>query len=322
MSIKTYTSTSEVIKTCARKRKATSNSCVRSPASLETSSREHDAEPQVYQPMALAHLDELAKIWDADKRTPSVLSRRAWALARNLKPEQVHRWWYRRKKVAKKARITIPNGSYELPIGTPPTIDQLVKEEPDAPKLSGKISKVSQCTIDPWGRSNPALTIIDPIRPSSCGFKLSSPSNTVIGRLRSSQSHRHYSAYSPSRPLPALFMSHDMASKSLNPMDQTLSSSPLPSSSPVSALPEPCAFRQTASVIVDRIAGSTQPICNQGVNKISCYTCPLCTSTASSSGIPERNPLQAPMTPELTQGSPPRLQIQDPRIQLIILKTI
>ncbi|KAF8060636.1 hypothetical protein FPV67DRAFT_1369216, partial [Lyophyllum atratum] len=69
--------------------------------------------------LAPAHLDELATIWALDKRTPTVKSRRAWAAARHLKPEDVHRWWSRRKHLAKKSREHIPSGTYDLPIGTP-----------------------------------------------------------------------------------------------------------------------------------------------------------------------------------------------------------
>ncbi|KAF8628838.1 hypothetical protein AX17_005898 [Amanita inopinata Kibby_2008] len=66
------------------------------------------------------YLEELASIWEADKRTPSTSSRRAWALARNLSPERVNNWWYRKKKSAKKNGISIPQGTYDLPVGTVP----------------------------------------------------------------------------------------------------------------------------------------------------------------------------------------------------------
>ncbi|KIL65285.1 hypothetical protein M378DRAFT_32591, partial [Amanita muscaria Koide BX008] len=63
------------------------------------------------------HLEELAAIWDADKRMPSASSRRAWALARRLRPDQVNNWFYRKKGAAKKNGIVLPRETYELPVG-------------------------------------------------------------------------------------------------------------------------------------------------------------------------------------------------------------
>ncbi|RDB31072.1 hypothetical protein Hypma_000031 [Hypsizygus marmoreus] len=75
------------------------------------------------------HLLELTQIWNADKRTPSVLSRRAWALARNLRVEAVHRWWHRRRQVAKRVGETLLEETYELDVGTPPVFVEGVKAE-------------------------------------------------------------------------------------------------------------------------------------------------------------------------------------------------
>ena len=79
--------------------------------------------------LAPAHLTELSGIWNTDKRMPTPESRRAWALARRLKSEVVHRWWYRHKQLAKKAGIKLPKETYDLPVGTPPTIEMPVKQE-------------------------------------------------------------------------------------------------------------------------------------------------------------------------------------------------
>ncbi|KAF9220309.1 hypothetical protein BS17DRAFT_686241, partial [Gyrodon lividus] len=59
-------------------------------------------------------LYELWSIWRADPRVPSVRSRRAWANSRNARPDLVDNWFLRRKACAKKARQSIPEGSYEL----------------------------------------------------------------------------------------------------------------------------------------------------------------------------------------------------------------
>ncbi|KAJ6620769.1 hypothetical protein B0H10DRAFT_1791300, partial [Mycena sp. CBHHK59/15] len=69
--------------------------------------------------LALQHLDELNALWPADPRIPSVSSRRAWALARSVTPRYVHEWWSRRRPVAKKLRMVIPDDAYELSVGTP-----------------------------------------------------------------------------------------------------------------------------------------------------------------------------------------------------------
>jgi len=73
----------------------------------------------------------LAQIWEGDRRIPTSASRRAWSLARNINAANVNTWWYRQKAVAKKAKIIIPHGTYDLPIGNPPDLSVKieVKEE-------------------------------------------------------------------------------------------------------------------------------------------------------------------------------------------------
>ncbi|PPQ90589.1 hypothetical protein CVT25_006109 [Psilocybe cyanescens] len=82
-----------------------------------------------YQPTLPVHFDELNRLWPADPRIPSVISRRAWALARGLNPANVNSWWYRRRKAAKKLRIKIPNDTYELDIELPPPLSMPVMRE-------------------------------------------------------------------------------------------------------------------------------------------------------------------------------------------------
>ncbi|KAF9237246.1 hypothetical protein BU15DRAFT_11011, partial [Melanogaster broomeanus] len=59
-------------------------------------------------------LDELWSIWNADPRVPSVTSRKAWAISRNVKPTLVDSWFLRRRTRAKKVGQPIPAGTYEL----------------------------------------------------------------------------------------------------------------------------------------------------------------------------------------------------------------
>lgn len=136
-----HTSTSERVKTRPRTRNRASSphgpthdvSPPEPPVVPKRETPEPEARTAIgpcFLPLALAHLDELAKIWDGDRRIPTIASRRAWALARGLKPSTVHSWWSRRKQVARRARQRVPSGTYELPVGTPPVIKQ---EEPPAP---------------------------------------------------------------------------------------------------------------------------------------------------------------------------------------------
>ncbi|PFH45467.1 hypothetical protein AMATHDRAFT_133066, partial [Amanita thiersii Skay4041] len=69
--------------------------------------------------MPSVYLHQLEAIWEADKRLPSVTSRRAWALARDLSPVQVNNWWYRKKKAARKSGFELPPGTYDLDVGVP-----------------------------------------------------------------------------------------------------------------------------------------------------------------------------------------------------------
>ncbi|KIK64024.1 hypothetical protein GYMLUDRAFT_111447, partial [Collybiopsis luxurians FD-317 M1] len=76
--------------------------------------------------LPLANIDELDKIWNADKRLPTLPSRRAWAEARNLQPSEVNFWFWRKRTSAKAKGIALASGYYHLPVGTPPCI----KDEP------------------------------------------------------------------------------------------------------------------------------------------------------------------------------------------------
>ncbi|KAJ7752009.1 hypothetical protein B0H16DRAFT_1547078 [Mycena metata] len=93
-----------------------------------TSTQTTDTTPALTGRLQPVHFDELYAIWPADPRIPSVDSRRAWALARNVTPNYVHTWFQRRRPAAKRLRLKIPKETYELPVGTPPVV--VVKDEP------------------------------------------------------------------------------------------------------------------------------------------------------------------------------------------------
>ncbi|KAA1475899.1 hypothetical protein DENSPDRAFT_784179, partial [Dentipellis sp. KUC8613] len=64
---------------------------------------------------------ELSQIWKADKRTPSIQSRRAWAKARNLNAGPVHNWFQRAKNKLRRSGAPVPEDQYDLPVDFPST---------------------------------------------------------------------------------------------------------------------------------------------------------------------------------------------------------
>ncbi|TFK66958.1 hypothetical protein BDN72DRAFT_843583 [Pluteus cervinus] len=139
-------------------------------------SRYHDGK---YHRTATEHFQELIDIWTLDRRIPTAKSRRAWCMARNLNPEVVNAWWYRRKTIAKKLGMDIPGGTYDLPIGNPPVIKvecdedlTLVKEEPDQVDIPGLKTAYMRRMKD-WRSASPDDdTLWDDGIPSSDGFSI------------------------------------------------------------------------------------------------------------------------------------------------------
>ncbi|KAI3619937.1 hypothetical protein WG66_002961, partial [Moniliophthora roreri] len=88
--------------------------------------------------MPKAILLELDAIWEADKRTPTLQSRRNWANARKINPQLVNRWYWKKKSYAKRQGVQLPSDTemYELDVGIPPEI-QL--EEPPVVKTELKL---------------------------------------------------------------------------------------------------------------------------------------------------------------------------------------
>ena len=88
------------------------------------------------------HFQELAQIWEGDRRSSTAASRRSWCLARNMSPATINNWWYGRKAVAKKAKITIPQGTYDLPIGNLPDLSVKIEvEEEPRDKITFRVKK-------------------------------------------------------------------------------------------------------------------------------------------------------------------------------------
>ncbi|TFK18887.1 hypothetical protein FA15DRAFT_660364 [Coprinopsis marcescibilis] len=139
---------------------ATSTDTAVDPASDDVS-----APKDVYRPLHVLHLEELARAWDKDLRIPTVASWKAWAAARGVNPVNVHSWWYRRRHVAKKLRVKIPLDMYDIDIGTPPDIPPPpVKEEVEDIAVDGGI----------YARSSPLAEADDtlgPTEPPSSPFR-------------------------------------------------------------------------------------------------------------------------------------------------------
>jgi len=288
------------------------------PANLKPNQKRIKTEPsqpqsnltRTFQPMTLAHYDELSAIWLADKRIPSASSRRAWALARNLKPDTVNRWWYRRKLVAKKAGFAIPKGTYELVVGTPPTLQcVVVKDEVEEAKEDGHRLKPRKT-----GRKSAHVSNRQPRLPSSpcseattvtfCESTFLGSDDTILSFKPNSTLGKRAYTHTPSpRSHSPAFSSSGLKS----PLVACIpASSPLPPSSPppvVLSTPDPepdppsalgsgtesglelysCGLTLDCSSPGRHIYDEPSRVhCNQGTREISDFTCSLCTRAHGS----------------------------------------
>jgi hypothetical protein len=218
-------------------------------------------------------------IWPPDRRIPSVASRRAWAFARNLNLDSVNCWWYRRKLVSSRARLTIPKNTYELDVGTPPTLCWS-RTMMSRMKRTGSQGKVTLPTIlisnDPsclpssktifCDRYSQALT-----RPPIPPYHSSQPPNPP---------HLSENAHIPGTLL-ASCPTFDSASKLSIPI-RSSASSPLPPSSPPPPASTPDSDKDLGLQPEPSLCGLTleerpQVLCNQSLDDNSDFTCSLCT---------------------------------------------
>ncbi|KAG6817563.1 hypothetical protein H0H87_006940 [Tephrocybe sp. NHM501043] len=129
-----HTSTSKSVKLRPRKR-ATGGTINTQSTRFQKVEEKGNTRP-ITRSLCLAHLDELYRIWDEDKRIPTVESRREWAAARNIVPQDVHRFFSRQKYRLKKSHRCIPKGTYDMVVGIPPVIKE--EEEVSAIKPRGR----------------------------------------------------------------------------------------------------------------------------------------------------------------------------------------
>lgn len=231
--------------------------------------------PSNYDTPSSLHYKELFAIWAVDMRTPTADSRRRWAMARNLDAAKFNNWWYRRKMLAKKAGIKIPDGTYELDVGTPPVIS------PDPVKLESHEDEVC-VRVDPTGSSDidvrlssAAPTLCD--GPNGSDELLIPSSDTAIStdypEATEKCAYTHVSLLSRSSPTVRGSVSPVIHAPASSSPGYLPCSSP-PITSPRSVSPGP----NTATSEPEKTCKSLYELeCNLGVKSSSLkFTCALC----------------------------------------------
>ncbi|KAJ3758359.1 hypothetical protein EV360DRAFT_70380 [Lentinula raphanica] len=139
--------------------------------------------PSSISSIPLANIDELNKIWDADKRLPSLTSRRDWAMARNLTPTAVNEWWWTKRRRARDRGLPLHCADYHISIGEPPTITgSSCKTEPIDEDVTA---------LEPSRNSSPSNlddTLSIKLNSSSEASELSSPFSSENSRHTTPQS--------------------------------------------------------------------------------------------------------------------------------------
>ncbi|CAL1702957.1 unnamed protein product [Somion occarium] len=70
--------------------------------------------------LSSTHREELEIIWNSDKRTPSLASRKAWSVARGIDHKVVNGWFsHKRHHAVHRYGQSVPKGTYELHPGAP-----------------------------------------------------------------------------------------------------------------------------------------------------------------------------------------------------------
>ncbi|KJA15411.1 hypothetical protein HYPSUDRAFT_220052 [Hypholoma sublateritium FD-334 SS-4] len=176
--------------------------------------------PPTFQPIHALHFAELGAIWDGDKRIPSAVSRRSWAFARNLNPNNVNKWWYRQRALVRKARVRMLRDTYELPVGTPPVIEVKCEEE-----------KVDICASSDGSEASESLRL-----DALDAHNLGSDDTLVDGLVPNVKMELRKGAYT--RAYTRLFSSLGLISRPSSPCSESRQGS-LPPSSPPARSPSP-----------------------------------------------------------------------------------
>ncbi|KAG5654011.1 hypothetical protein H0H81_008320 [Sphagnurus paluster] len=225
-----------------------------------------------------AHLHELAIVWSADKRTPSVASRRVWAHARGVRAEAVHRWWMRKRQAAKRDGAVLPDGMYDMRVGTPPVFVEAMEVKPVVPERRTRARAKA-------GRLKMELGVGEHVS-SDTLVAFSSPPRTRSKMKAIIPKTDLSSPLPPSSPPPAHTLSFPLSS----PIAKTIysSSPPLPVTPTPKAWSPPKLFLRTP---VRRYRSfrytDTLSACTRGAKWCSkapgaAFTCALCRSPPSS----------------------------------------
>lgn len=119
------------------------------------------------------HRAQLCRAWATSPRIPTIVSRRAWAKARNVRPSAVHNWFNGRKSRAKAGNRPIAEGTYDLAVGNPD--DDLSLNEEIRPGAF-ELSPAADSSL-----STPSLVPDSPISVTrSSVFRSSPPSPTIL----------------------------------------------------------------------------------------------------------------------------------------------
>lgn len=175
------------------------------------------------QKIKLVHLMALNAIWEADKRLPTLSSRREWSLSRGIKPSLVNQYFWRQRARARKgkSRFYVPDDSdnYDLPVGTPeqeeatpePHVKQ--EEEEPSPEPARRIKRLH--SIPDRSSSSPCAYTDHPSSPSSYGFGLSTSSDTA--RSSPAPFDEPIRAYIPQTPKSTAHTSSNLEDKTQEP---------------------------------------------------------------------------------------------------------
>ncbi|KAG5634402.1 hypothetical protein H0H81_002105 [Sphagnurus paluster] len=230
-----------------------------------------------------AHLHELSLAWSADKRTPSVASRRAWAHARGVLAEPVHRWWMRKRQAAKRDGAVLPEGTYDLRVGTPPVFFEAVEVKPAVPERRTRARAKA-------GRVKVELGVEDHSGSSDTLVAFSSPPQTRSKTKARLPKNDPSSPLPPSSPPPT----YALSSPTSSPPPRALypSSSPLPVTPAPSAWSPPKLFLRTplrrylslrstdTAMASPRLSNHSSEWCSRAPG--AAFTCALCRSPPSS----------------------------------------
>lgn len=176
--------------------------------------------------LSKATITELGRLWSINPQLPSASSIDAWAALRNLQAHKIHRWFTRRRPVAKRAGLILVEDEYDLPLDPPPA--------PPPVKISRKNEirvKRELLSPSPSPFKQPGIKLEDDATSGSDDTLVASspaPSKSIINHVSAyTRSSRRLRALSPI-DIKALLSSPDVESCPNSPEPSSPSRSPSP----------------------------------------------------------------------------------------------